>query len=122
MGNQELRNYLRPHRKKSGLSLRELAIIVGYAHKGQVSRHERSEAVPPLTIAFGYAVVYRVSVSALFPGIYEEVREAVEARLRELEQNLQDRRAKRGELELIAQRLVWMMERRDGSGENEDGN
>ncbi len=113
MNDRELENYLRSHRRKSGLSQKQLGELLGYANEVQVSRHERSEAVPPLPSALGYHIVFRVPIAVLFPKLYEDVREAVEARLGQLEIHLQSRAVRGHEAETIAQILVWLMERRE---------
>src|SRR2546425_6225186 len=41
MKDQTVGNYLRTHRKRAGMSQRELGLLIGYEHEGQVSRHER---------------------------------------------------------------------------------
>jgi DNA-binding XRE family transcriptional regulator len=121
MKNRELRNHLRTHRRKSGLSQRQLGQLLGYPDEVQVSRHERAEALPLLVIAFGYQVIFRVPVHALFPGVYEGVRQSVEERLRELEVGLQGLTVRGREAEAIAQTLIWMMERREQDTDTVDG-
>jgi transcriptional regulator with XRE-family HTH domain len=113
MKERELGNYLRSHRRKSGLSQRQLGELLGYVNEVQVSRHEKSEAVPPLGRVLGYHIVFRVPIAALFPRIYEDVREAVETRLGRLEISLQSSTVRGREAEVIAQILMWMMERRE---------
>jgi len=106
-------NYLKSHRKKSGLTQRQLGLLLGYQDDAQVSRHERLEAAPLLASAFGYHVVFRVPLTALFPGVYDEVKEAVEERIAQLETSLQDSSVRGREAEAIAQTLTWLVERRN---------
>jgi DNA-binding XRE family transcriptional regulator len=115
MNNHALENYLRAHRKKSGLSQRELGLIVGYADEGQVSRHERTRAFPPLIVALSYEAVFRVSVSVLFPGLFGAVRRMIEGNLAAFEQKLGQRSAKGRRASERAQTLVWLTQRRQGS-------
>lgn len=105
-------NYLRAHRKKSGLSQRELALLLGYRDQGQVSRHERSQTAPPLLAALAYEVIFRVRVSTLFLSAHMDVKEATERRLAELEGNLRQRSAKDRDAKAVAHKLVWLKERR----------
>jgi len=115
MKNQVLGSYLKAHRRKSGLSQRELGLLVGYTDEGQVSRHERSKKTPPLIVALGYEVIFRVSVSVLFPGIFGEVTRVVEGNLAAFEKELGQRSARgRGAYE-TAQKLIWLAHRRDPS-------
>lgn len=82
-------NYIRIHRKRVGLSQRELALVLGYNNETAVTRHEGLRVIPPLLIALGYQTIFRVPVSEMFAGLHEVVEEAIETRLRELEENLQ---------------------------------
>ena len=107
-----LATYLRSHRLKSGFSRRELAEIVGFLTKLQVSRHERSDVLPSLMAALAYQAIFRISVSELFPGLYETVAEGIEDRLVDLEQTLQERTAQGHEAQIIATKLVWLNERK----------
>src|SRR5205085_1827135 len=78
-------NYLRTHRKRAGLSQRELARLLGYTDEGAISRHEQSQTFPPLFIAISYEIIFKAPVSTLFPGIHVTLREEIENRLSELE-------------------------------------
>jgi hypothetical protein len=121
MKNRKLANHLRTHRKRSGLTQRQVGALLGYQKDVQISRHETSKAVPLLVSALGYHIIFRVPMHSLFPGIYEEVRESIEGRLRELETTLHGRSVKGPEAEVIAQTLMWMMDRREQDVEMPDG-
>ena len=105
-------NHLRHHRKKAGLSQRELGRILGYGNEGTISRHEESRSIPPLLSGLGYEVVFGASISSLFPGLRKSVEQAIEQRLRELEHELQDKARNGVRASLIAQKLAWLDERR----------
>lgn len=111
MRNQVLENYLRTNRKKSGLSQRELGLLVGYKDLGQVSRHERSHTAPSLATALAYEVIFHAPVSELFPGIHANVTGVTERRLAAFEAGLQRRSAKARGANAIAQKLIWLEER-----------
>lgn len=113
MKNQVLGNYLRTHRRRSGLSQRELGSLLGYEDEGQVSRHERSKTTPPLIAALAYEVVFRVPVSDLFPGIHAEVTRMMEGNLAAFEEHLQQRRGKGRGADITAQKLIWLTQRRE---------
>jgi DNA-binding XRE family transcriptional regulator len=70
-------NYLRAHRRKRGLSQRELGMLVGYDREWQVSRHERGQTTPPLLIALAYEVVFEVPTAELFKGFHSAATDAV---------------------------------------------
>ena len=86
-------NYLRTHRKKSGLSQREMGTLLGYKDSGQVSRHERSSSIPPLAAAPAYELIFRVPVSAIFIGMHGSVERDTEHKLQQLEAELHNRSA-----------------------------
>jgi transcriptional regulator with XRE-family HTH domain len=113
MNQQQLASYLRSHRKRAGLSQKELAMLLGYPDEGPVSRHERLYCTPPFHIALGYEAVFSVSVSELFPAAFEEVSQAVEVRLKRLESRLQNSTDKGRKAVLIARKLEWMWERQN---------
>lgn len=104
-------SYLRSHRKRSGLSLKEAAHILGYEHGGELSRHERLASVPSLRAALRYEVLYRAPISKLFSGLFEEEQKEVEERLSALleECNRSTARGRKGAM--IARKLEWAWER-----------
>lgn len=104
-------NYVRMHRKRSGLSQRELALILGYRNQWQVSRHERSKSTPTLNTAVAYAVTFGVPVSAIFVGIHLTATKAVEENLKLLENKLHHQNAKGREAQTIAQKVRWLTDR-----------
>jgi DNA-binding XRE family transcriptional regulator len=108
----ELTNYLRSHRMRSGLSQRELAELVGFIADHQVSKHERSAAIPSLLIALSYSVVFLIPLEQLLPGIAETIQLNVENRLEEMEKKLNEGPAKGRKAQAIARKLEWLSERR----------
>jgi transcriptional regulator with XRE-family HTH domain len=110
---EQIANYLRSRRRKSGLSQRELAQILGYITADPVSQHERSVKIPALLIALSYEVVYRMPISELFPGIYRTVEARIEEQLADLEEELQQSSAKGRQAAFIARKLEWLWERRN---------
>jgi transcriptional regulator with XRE-family HTH domain len=112
MKHRETENYLRTHRKRSGLSQREVGELLGYKDVGEVSRHERSMSIPPLTIALAYEVIFRVPVSAIFVGLHGSIKRDLENKLLQLETEFQDRDATNPAANLVAQKLVWLAERK----------
>ena len=112
MSNRVPGNHLRTHRKKTGLSQRQLGQLLGHADKGFVSRHERARALPSLKAAFAYEVVFRTPASSIFPALRENVAGDIEARLVEMEDALGRRSAKERGANVVSQQLIWLMERR----------
>ena len=105
-------NHLQNHRKKSGLSQQEIGALLGYEDPGQISRHERACGIPPLESALAYEVIFRVPVSAIFMGMYGSIERDVETKLRQLEAELQNRSATDRDANLVAQKLLWLNQRR----------
>jgi len=104
-------NYLRSHRKRSGLTLKEVAHLLGYEHGGEISRHEQLSSFPPFIIALRYEVLYRAPISILFPGLFEEARKEVEDRLTTLIECCKQSTARGREGAMIARKLEWAWER-----------
>jgi len=122
MQNRTPKNHLRTHRKKSGLSQRQVSELLGYPSGAQVSRHENAKGVPHLTSAFGYQIIFRVPLHLLFPGMYEDIRELIEDRLQKLEISLHGQTVRGPQAAAIAQTLLWMMDRREQDNEMTDAN
>lgn len=110
---EQIANYLRSHRRKSGLSQRELAHIVGYVTQAPVSDHERSVTIPALLIALSYEIVFRVPISELFPALYRTVEANIEEELTRIESELQQSTAKGRRAAYVARKLEWLWERRN---------
>lgn len=95
------------------MSQERLGKLLGYPDEGPVSRHERLRSVPPLRIALGYQAIFQIPVSELFPGVYERIKQDVEARLAELERTLQQSNARGRDATRIARTLEWFWERQN---------
>lgn len=104
---------VRYHRRKSGLTQRDIAEVLATISDKQVAKHEHARSLPSLLSAIGYQIIFRVSIAELFPDIYETVRQSVEERLAALERRLQDNTATGGKAEVIARKLIWLEERRN---------
>jgi DNA-binding XRE family transcriptional regulator len=105
-------NYLRTHRKRSGLSQRELGMFLGYRNQWQVSRHERSQTTPPLPTALAYEVIFHVPVSTLFAGVRVNTARSVEAKIAAFERSLERSHGKGRTARTTAQKLEWLTQRR----------
>jgi transcriptional regulator with XRE-family HTH domain len=104
--------HLRTLRKRSGLSQKDLANILGFRSGVQISRHERSDSVPDLLTAFGYEAIFRVPISGLFPGLYQTVAVGIEERLANVEDGLHQSTAKGRDAVPIAHKLEFFAERK----------
>ena len=105
--------YLRTLRRRSGLSQRELAEVLGFHSETSVARHERSITIPNLLTAIGYEVVFNVPATQIFPGLYDTVETGIEERLARMEEELQQRSAKGRDAAATARKLEFFCERRN---------
>ncbi|HEY6763221.1 MAG TPA: helix-turn-helix domain-containing protein [Candidatus Sulfotelmatobacter sp.] len=110
--NKPLANYLRAHRRRTGLTQHDLARVLGYESYGAISRHERFEVVPSLVMALSYQVLFRVPVSEMFAGMVEDVEFDLEVRLAEFEAYLGEQSVRSPRAAAIARKLEWLSERR----------
>ncbi len=96
MSRRYIHNYLKTHRKRSGLSQEEVSFLLGSQSGAQLSRYENLEREPSLKAALACQAIYRVPVSDLFPGIYTVVESQVKRRAFVLEQSLDPESDDRG--------------------------
>ena len=89
MTTEVMGNYLRAHRRRCGLSQRELGILVGYGHGHAISKHERSKAEPTLLVALAYEIIFEIPVGQLFRGFRSVVEQSVARNIRDLKTDLQ---------------------------------
>jgi transcriptional regulator with XRE-family HTH domain len=111
MNHEQLTSYLRSHRKRSGLSQKEVGLLLGNPDHGQLSRHERLFTMPSLLTALSYQAIFGIPISELFPGIYEAAKQGVEERLDKMKQEWQDSSAKGRKGAQVARKLEWSWER-----------
>ncbi|MHB8522092.1 MAG: helix-turn-helix transcriptional regulator [Limisphaerales bacterium] len=81
---KKLPNYLRSHRKRSGLSQDDVAMLLGDQSGAKVCRLERFRRQPTLRTALAFEAIYRVPVRELFAGQFQEVKREVHRRAEEL--------------------------------------
>src|SRR5579872_481198 len=94
MAKEVMGNYLRAHRRRCGLSQRELGILVGYGHAHAVSKHERSKNAPSLLVALGYEIILEMPVAQLFPGFRSVMARAIAQNTEDLKVDLAKRRGR----------------------------
>jgi transcriptional regulator with XRE-family HTH domain len=111
MATQKLENYLRAYRKRSGLSQREVAFLLGCRNGAPVSRYEQRRRLPPLQTALACEAVFGVPVSELFGGVRASVDRKVGRRLSELKSRLQAKGREDHEPRATAEKLRWIARR-----------
>ena len=70
-------SYIRTHRRRWGLTQKELARLLGAKSGTQVSRYERLQRKPTLDTAFACQVIFGEMPHALLPKLFSEVEEGV---------------------------------------------
>lgn len=111
MTSSSVGTYLRFLRRKSGLSQRELARVLGSVTAKQISRHERSVTPPTLIAAFAYQAIFQTPVADIFPGLYHTVQAGVEESLEAFKDELSNSTTKGRAAMPIARQLEWLCER-----------
>jgi len=89
-----LPNYLRAHRKRAGLSQKDVAFLLGCRVGAKVSRYERFAREPTLRAAIACEIIFHAPVRELFAGIYEDVARLTERRARQFARRLAGKRQK----------------------------
>ena len=105
-----LANYLKTHRKRSGLFQRDVALVLGWKNAEQYARYERRNRLPSLRAALALAAIFKVPVTELFAGVNDSVIRDTEARIETLAGELQKKadRSRRNGARLAATRLSWL--------------
>jgi len=112
MASQKLQNYLKLHRRRTGLTQGEIAYLLGFDNKGVVSRYEKRTRIPPLQTAIACEAVFGVPISELFAGMREDAKKDIQKRLLELRSRLRqaplnEARTDNGAV-LRAHKLQWL--------------
>lgn len=88
MSSPRTHNYLRTHRKRTGLTQDDLAFLLGCKSGTKVSRYERLIREPNLETAFACQAIFGVPAHELFPGIYQNVEQIIKQRAERLKEKL----------------------------------
>jgi DNA-binding XRE family transcriptional regulator len=94
MPTDRLPNYLRMHRKRSGLSQEEVAFLLGAKDGSAVCRHERRKQTPNARTLLAYEILFHAPIRDLYGGTRSEVETGLLRRARLLLEKLM--RAGRG--------------------------
>jgi transcriptional regulator with XRE-family HTH domain len=76
-------NKLVLYRRRMGFTQKRVARLLGHRDTSMVSHYEHGRSLPPLPVALGLEIIYRVPVAFLFPGMYENLR----VQIRQMEQS-----------------------------------
>src|SRR5712692_5609597 len=100
-----LENYLRSHRKESGLTQQEVAFLLGCEDGTLVSRYEKRRRLPPIETALACEEIFGVPVAELFAGMRQSVGKDVAKRRFELMSQLQGKVLKGSAAQMNAYKL-----------------
>src|ERR1700687_6080339 len=84
MATRRLPNYLRTHRKYSGLSQGEVSFLVRLKDKSDLSRYETNVRQPSLRTALACQEVFGLPVAELFAGLNDSVAKDTRGQMRKL--------------------------------------
>src|SRR5215470_4444390 len=108
MAMQGLANYLKTYRKRSGLTQREVAFLLGWKHGEQLLRYEKHHRIPTFEIALACEAIFKVSVTELFAGANDSIAGEIGTRIDTLAAELQKRNDRGKEARLTARKLSWL--------------
>jgi transcriptional regulator with XRE-family HTH domain len=111
MATRRLPNYLRTHRKYSGLSQGEISFLVRLKDKSELSRYERSVRQPSLRTALACQELYGVAVSDLFAGLSDSVAKDTRHQMKRLQTRLQSQIEPESTGNRIVQKFQWISHR-----------
>ena len=69
--------YLRSHRLVWGLTVKEMASLIGFRSPSHMSRIEHSKRAPRVEVALACQVIFGIPPSAMFPHVYTLVEDRV---------------------------------------------
>lgn len=83
-----LQNYLRTYRKRSGLSQKEIAYLLGCEYGTKLSRYERFHRIPNLKTVLTLEIIYHTESKHLFEGMYNDLAYQLKKRAAILEERI----------------------------------
>jgi transcriptional regulator with XRE-family HTH domain len=84
-------NYaLRSHRKRSGLTQEDVAVLIGAQSPSQVSRQENGEREPDLRAALAYRIIFDAPIRHVVPKLYREIAQQVHTQAEALATRLKE--------------------------------
>jgi transcriptional regulator with XRE-family HTH domain len=88
MTSLKLPNYIRTYRKRTNLTQKEVAFLLGSKTSAHVCRHERLEQSPNLQTLLAYEILFRTPVRNLFGEMNQDVEQKLLQRIRLLVRKL----------------------------------
>lgn len=87
---ERLPHYIRTFRRRSGLTQRELAWLLGCESRSKVSHYERFVRKPSLETILAFELVFQAPAQEIFAGIAEAVATVTKRRAKTLLRRLQE--------------------------------
>lgn len=91
----KLENYFLTYRKGAGLSQDEMAFLLGWSYRANVSSYEHFKRTPNLRLAFAQEVLFGASARDLCAGIYQDVERGTVERAQQLIEKLRAKKLDR---------------------------
>ena len=79
--------YLKSYRKRTGLSQRELGLLLGFSTAANVSRYEIGQRLPYLEAALCLEIIFEARMADLFPPVVAELETTLAGRAEVLLEN-----------------------------------
>jgi transcriptional regulator with XRE-family HTH domain len=108
MARSVLNNYLRKHRRVSGLSQHEMAFLLGCKNAAQISRHERSRRLPSLRTVIAYQSILAAGTDKLFPEVKEKIYRDITYRAAQLRISLEHKPPTKRNARPTFKKLRWL--------------
>jgi transcriptional regulator with XRE-family HTH domain len=74
---KQKQNNLVLYRRRMAFTQKEVARLLGHRDISMVSHYEHGRALPPLGVALGLEIIYRVPVAFLFPRMYDDIKKQI---------------------------------------------
>jgi transcriptional regulator with XRE-family HTH domain len=111
MAVRRLNNYLRTHRKRTGLSQSDISFLVRLTSKSVLSRYERGESQPSLRTALACQAAFGTPVSELFAGLSDSVAKDTRHQMKRLQTRLRANINPQSTGNRIMQKFQWISHR-----------
>jgi transcriptional regulator with XRE-family HTH domain len=83
-------NYIFSHRLQTGLSQKELAVLIGIGEGASVGRYEQGLRLPDLRAGLALEIIFEEPVQAIFAGVSHVLRSDVARRAQALVEAMSD--------------------------------
>ena len=110
MATLKLTSYLRVYRKKSGLTLRDAAYLLGVSHFA-LSRYETHVREVPVAVALSCCLLYGFTVPQAFAGMYDLCAALLARRLKLFRNRLVRRISRARPSDSLTHKLSWVTAR-----------